>query len=52
MEIKEKRVTKMGRPSIGKRAMTSAERQQRYRDRIQREAHELVRMLKQNETLL
>jgi hypothetical protein len=51
MEIKEKRVTKMGRPSIGKRAMTSAERQQRYRDRIKREAHELVRMMKQSDNI-
>ena len=42
MEIKQAK--KMGRPSIGKRAMTPAERQQRYRDRIKREAHELVKL--------
>lgn len=40
MEIKVKK--KMGRPTIGLRAMTSAERQQRYRDRILREAQALL----------
>ena len=44
MEIKLKK--KMGRPSIGKRAMTSSERQQRYRDRIQREAVALLKQVK------
>jgi len=44
MEIKQKKKTKMGRPSIGKRAMTSAQRQQRYRDRIKREAQQLVQL--------
>jgi hypothetical protein len=44
MKIKQKKVTKMGRPAIGLRAMTSAERQQRYRDRIQREAVELLKL--------
>jgi hypothetical protein len=45
MKIKqEKKATKMGRPAIGKRAMTNSERQQRYRDRIKREAHELVKL--------
>ena len=46
MQIKEKTVTKMGRPSIGKRAMTPSERQQRYRDRIKREAQALLKQVK------
>ena len=42
---------KLGRPPINKRAMTPAERQQRYRDRIKQEAHEMLKQLKaaQNE---
>jgi len=44
MEIKAK---KLGRPPINKRAMTSAERQQRYRDRIKREAHEMLKRIKE-----
>jgi hypothetical protein len=35
---------RMGRPSIGKRAMTPSERQQRYRDRIKREAMQLLQV--------
>lgn len=51
MEIKVTK--KMGRPPVNTRAMSSAERQQRYRDRIKREAHELALLIrKNNETLL
>ena len=46
MKIKQKTVTKMGRPAIGKRAMTASERQQRYRDRIKREAQALLQQVK------
>lgn len=42
MKSKLKTVAKMGRPSIGLRAMTPSERQQRYRDRIKREAMQLL----------
>lgn len=37
---------KMGRPTVYKQAMTQAERQQRYRDRIKREADELLKQVK------
>ena len=47
MEIKQTKVTKMGRPAIGLQAMTSAQRQQRYRDRIKREALELVKLFQE-----
>ena len=33
---------RMGRPPVNKRAMTPSERQQRYRDRIKREAMQLL----------
>lgn len=46
MKTKQKTVTKMGRPTIGLRAMTPSERQQRYRDRIKREAISLLKQLK------
>jgi hypothetical protein len=36
---------RMGRPSIGKRAMTPSERQQRYRDRIKREAQAMLQAI-------
>ena len=42
-EIKLKK--KMGRPTVYKQAMTPAERQQRYRDRIKREADELLKLI-------
>jgi hypothetical protein len=45
MKTKQIKVTKMGRPAIGLRAMTPAQRQQRYRDRIQREAEQLLKQL-------
>ncbi len=38
---------KVGRPPVGTRAMTSAERQSRYRERIRREAHEMLQRLKE-----
>jgi hypothetical protein len=47
MKTKQKTVAKMGRPTIGKRAMTPSERQQRYRDRIKREAHEMLKSIKE-----
>ena len=40
---------KRGRPTIGSRAMTNSERQQRYRQRVCQEAHELLRQLRTNE---
>ena len=43
-EIKVKK--KMGRPSIGPQAMTPGQRQQRYRDRIKREADNLLKSIK------
>jgi len=46
MKTKQKTVAKMGRPTIGKRAMTASERQQRYRDRIKREAQALLQQVK------
>ena len=46
MKIKQKTVRKMGRPAIGLRAMTPSERQQRYRDRIKREALALLKQVK------
>lgn len=49
MKTKQKTVTKMGRPSIGKRAMTPSERQQRYRDRIKAEALALLKSIKQSQ---
>ena len=42
MENKSK---KIGRPTIGPRAMTNAERQQRWRDRVRADAHKLLKEL-------
>lgn len=45
MESKAKK--KIGRPTVYKVAMSNAERQQRYRDRVKREAHEMLKQLKE-----
>lgn len=39
-----KQPNKIGRPPVGKRAMTNAERQQRYRDLRRAEVAELLRV--------
>lgn len=45
METKQK---KIGRPTIGKQAMTNAERQKRWRERIKQEAVSLLRQLQES----
>lgn len=46
-QLVTKQPKKMGRPPINKVAMSSAERQKRYRERIKTEAHEMLRKLKE-----
>jgi len=50
MEIKKPK-KKMGRPTVYSKAMTNAERQKRWRERVKREAHELVLRLKESKAL-
>jgi len=45
MKITPKQPKKLGRPSVYKIAMTPAERQSRYRERIRREARELLQRI-------
>jgi hypothetical protein len=40
-----KQPKKIGRPTVGKRAMTNAERQQRWRDRVRADAARLLQQL-------
>jgi hypothetical protein len=41
METKQK---KMGRPRVYKHVMSTAERQQRWRDKVKADAHELLKL--------
>lgn len=44
---------KIGRPRVFRLAMTTSERQQRYRAKVQKQAQELLALInKNNETLL
>ena len=45
MESKIKQQKKMGRPTVGSRAMTNRERQQRWRDRVKADAQALLKQL-------
>ena len=42
METKQK---KIGRPRVYKHVMTTAERQQRWRDKVKADAHDLLKQL-------
>lgn len=42
-----KQPKKMGRPTVGTVAMTNAQRQQRWRDRVKADAHKLLQQLKE-----
>lgn len=46
--MKTKQPAKMGRPTVYKVAMTPAERQRRYRDKIKEDAHKLLAQLKES----
>ncbi len=49
MKITPKQPKKMGRPTVYTMAMTPKERQSRYRERIRREALELLQRIKEQE---
>jgi len=42
MKTETKQPKKIGRPTVGKRAMTNAERQQRWRDKVKADAQKLL----------
>lgn len=48
MKTETKTPKKIGRPRIYKEPMTTAERQQRWRDRVRSDALELLALLKLN----
>jgi len=45
VESKIKQQKKMGHPTVGSRAMTNAERQQRWRDKVKADAQKLLQVL-------
>lgn len=45
MNTETKQPKKIGRPPVGKRAMTNAERQQRWRDRVKADSARLLQQL-------
>lgn len=45
MKTENKPQKKMGRPTIGPVAMTNAQRQQRWRDRVKADAQKLLQVL-------
>ena len=49
MKTENKQPKKIGRPRVFKEPMTNAERQQRYRYRVKREAHDMLQKLKESQ---
>jgi hypothetical protein len=48
MNTETKTPKKTGRPTVYKQAMTTAERQQRWRDKVKADAHALLALIKES----